>query len=60
VEPPTHGNSPPKILGIRIIENPFPDIVPRITAAERQAQKEARLEAVREREAREGRKKAKK
>ncbi|KAI5453366.1 Peptidyl-prolyl isomerase cwc27 [Naganishia albida] len=51
---------PPKIIGIRIIENPFTDIVPRITAAERKAQHEARLEAQREAERREQRRKAKK
>ncbi|WVR04836.1 hypothetical protein IAU60_001848 [Kwoniella sp. DSM 27419] len=51
---------PPKIRGIRIIENPFDDIVPRITAAERRAQQQARIEAKREMEVREKRSKAKK
>ncbi|WWD21727.1 peptidyl-prolyl isomerase CWC27 [Kwoniella shandongensis] len=51
---------PPKIRGIRIIENPFDDIVPRITASERKAQQQARLEARRETEQREKRAKAKK
>ncbi|OCF44803.1 peptidyl-prolyl isomerase CWC27 [Kwoniella heveanensis CBS 569] len=51
---------PPKIKGIRIIENPFDDIVPRITAAERKAQQKARLEAKKELEFREKRAKAKK
>ncbi|KAJ9122367.1 hypothetical protein QFC22_001789 [Naganishia vaughanmartiniae] len=51
---------PPKITQIRIVENPFDDIVPRITAAERKAQHEARLESQRETERRETRKKAKK
>lgn len=52
--------SPPKIKGIRIIENPFDDIVPRITAAERREQMQARLEAKKEAERREKRAKAKK
>lgn len=51
---------PPKIKGIRILENPFPDIVPRITAAEKRAQVQARLEAQRETAKREKRAKAKK
>ncbi|PPQ65697.1 hypothetical protein CVT24_012115 [Panaeolus cyanescens] len=41
---------PPKIKSIRIVDNPFDDIVPRITAAERRAQQKAREEAQRERE----------
>ncbi|KAJ4470204.1 cyclophilin-like protein [Lentinula aciculospora] len=51
---------PPKIKGIRIIDNPFPDIIPRITAAERRAQQRAREEASKEREEHERRKNAKK
>ncbi|KAJ3867342.1 cyclophilin-like protein [Lentinula novae-zelandiae] len=51
---------PPKIKGIRIIDNPFPDIIPRITAAERRAQQRAREEALKEREEYEWRKNAKK
>ncbi|KAK6903458.1 hypothetical protein I203_106961 [Kwoniella mangroviensis CBS 8507] len=51
---------PPKIRGIRIIENPFDDIVPRITASERRAQQQARFEAKKEMEFREKRAKAKK
>jgi len=51
---------PPKIRGIRIVENPFDDIVPRITAAEKRAQQQARLEARKETEVREKRAKAKK
>ncbi|KAF5359072.1 hypothetical protein D9757_009026 [Collybiopsis confluens] len=51
---------PPKIKGIRIIDNPFPDIVPRITAAERRAQQRAREGAQKEREEYERRKGAKK
>ncbi|KAJ3854117.1 cyclophilin-like protein [Lentinula lateritia] len=51
---------PPKIKGIRIIDNPFPDIIPRITAAERRAQQRAREEALKEREEYERRKNAKK
>jgi peptidyl-prolyl cis-trans isomerase SDCCAG10 len=51
---------PPKIKGIRIIENPFDDIVPRITAAEKRAQHQARLEAKAEIEKKEKRARAKK
>ncbi|KIK55244.1 hypothetical protein GYMLUDRAFT_205728 [Collybiopsis luxurians FD-317 M1] len=51
---------PPKIKGVRIIDNPFPDIIPRITAAERRAQQRAREEAQKEREEYERRKGAKK
>lgn len=52
--------SPPKIKSIRIIDNPFDDIVPRITAAEKRAQQKAREEAQREREEMQRRKGAKK
>ncbi|KAF9268586.1 cyclophilin-like protein [Marasmius fiardii PR-910] len=41
---------PPKIKSIRIMDNPFPDIVPRITAAEKRAQQKAREQVQRERE----------
>ncbi|KAG6831781.1 hypothetical protein H0H87_003906, partial [Tephrocybe sp. NHM501043] len=51
---------PPKIKSIRIVDNPFDDIVPRITAAEKRAQQRAREEAQREREEYERRKGAKK
>ena len=51
---------PPKIRAIRIIENPFDDIVPRITREEREAQRKAKLDAKREAEIREKRSKAKK
>ncbi|KAJ3782154.1 cyclophilin-like protein [Lentinula aff. detonsa] len=51
---------PPKIKGIRIIENPFPDIIPRITAAEKRAQQRARDESLKEREEYERRKSTKK
>jgi len=51
---------PPKIRAIRIIENPFDDIVPRITREEWEAQRKAKLEAKREAEVREKRSKAKK
>ncbi|KXN81247.1 Peptidyl-prolyl isomerase CWC27 [Leucoagaricus sp. SymC.cos] len=51
---------PPKIKTIRIIDNPFPDIIPRITAAERRAQQKAREQAQREREDAERRKGGKK
>jgi peptidyl-prolyl cis-trans isomerase SDCCAG10 len=53
-------DSPPKIRGIRIIENPFTDIVPRITASERRAQQAARIEAKRNIENQEKKAKAKK
>lgn len=42
---------------MRIIENPFPDIVPRITAAERKAQFAAKLKAKQELEKQERRQK---
>ena len=51
---------PPKIKSIRIVDNPFDDIVPRITAAERRAQQKAREEAQKEREEEQRRKGAKK
>ncbi|KAA1468997.1 cyclophilin-like protein [Dentipellis sp. KUC8613] len=51
---------PPKIRSIRIIENPFDDIVPRITAEEKRAQQRAREQAKLEREEHERRKGAKK
>ncbi|KAJ7607874.1 cyclophilin-like protein [Roridomyces roridus] len=51
---------PPKIRSIRIVDNPYDDIVPRITAAEKRAQQRAREEAQREREEAERRKGAKK
>ncbi|KAI0698351.1 cyclophilin-like domain-containing protein [Cytidiella melzeri] len=41
---------PPKIKTIRILDNPFPDIIPRITAAEKRAQQKAKEQAMRERE----------
>jgi peptidyl-prolyl cis-trans isomerase SDCCAG10 len=51
---------PPKIRGIRIIENPFDDIIPRITIAEKKAQAQARIEAKKEADLREKRSRAKK
>jgi peptidyl-prolyl cis-trans isomerase SDCCAG10 len=42
--------SPPKIKSVRIVDNPFDDIVPRITAAEKRAQQRAKEQAQRERE----------
>lgn len=42
--------SPPKIRTIKILDNPFDDIVPRITAAEKRAQQLAREQSNRERE----------
>lgn len=41
---------PPKIKSVRIIDNPFDDIVPRITAEEKRVQQRARQAAIRERE----------
>ncbi|KAF6759456.1 cyclophilin-like protein [Ephemerocybe angulata] len=51
---------PPKIKAVRIIDNPFDDIVPRITAAERRAQLKAREDAQKEREEEQRKKGAKK
>ncbi|OSD05281.1 cyclophilin-like protein [Trametes coccinea BRFM310] len=51
---------PPKIKRIRIIDNPFPDIIPRITAEEKRAQQRAREQAQREREEEQRRRGAKK
>ncbi|TBU36916.1 cyclophilin-like protein [Dichomitus squalens] len=41
---------PPKIKRVRIVDSPFEDIVPRITAEEKRAQQRAREQAQRERE----------
>ncbi|EPQ56696.1 cyclophilin-like protein [Gloeophyllum trabeum ATCC 11539] len=51
---------PPKINRVRIVDNPFDDIIPRITAEEKRAQQRAREEAQREREEQQRRKGAKK
>lgn len=51
---------PPKIRSVEILDNPFDDIVPRITAAERKAQEVRRREAAKEQKEREERKKIKK
>ncbi|KAI8985596.1 cyclophilin-like domain-containing protein [Trametes punicea] len=51
---------PPKIKRVRIVDNPFPDIVPRITAEEKRAQQRAREQAQREREEEQRRRGAKK
>ncbi|KAF8622497.1 hypothetical protein AX15_006945, partial [Amanita polypyramis BW_CC] len=51
---------PPKIKGVRIIDNPFDDIVPRITAEEKRVQQRARIQAQKEREEAERRRGAKK
>ncbi|KDR70982.1 hypothetical protein GALMADRAFT_75764 [Galerina marginata CBS 339.88] len=51
---------PPKIKSIRIVDNPFDDIVPRITAEEKRAQQRAREQAQREREDEQRKKGAKK
>ncbi|KAG8784072.1 Peptidyl-prolyl isomerase cwc27 [Serendipita sp. 405] len=50
----------PKIRQIKIVDNPFHDIVPRITAAEKRAQQLAREQMQREREEASKRKKGKK
>lgn len=52
--------SPPKIKSVKILDNPFDDIVIRITAAERRKQEARRRESAREREEMAGRKKVKK
>ncbi|KAI5980504.1 cyclophilin-like domain-containing protein [Pisolithus albus] len=41
---------PPKIQSITVVDNPFPDIIPRITAAEKRAQQRAREAAQKKRE----------
>ena len=52
--------SPPKIKGIRIIDNPFDDIIPRITAEEKRVQQRAKVQAQKEREEMERRRGAEK
>lgn len=42
--------SPPKIRSVKILDNPFDDIIPRITAAEKRAQQVAKDQAIKERE----------
>ena len=42
-----YDGSPPKIKSIRITDNPFNDMVSRITAAEKRAQQHAREEVQR-------------
>ncbi|KAI0286028.1 cyclophilin-like domain-containing protein [Russula aff. rugulosa BPL654] len=51
---------PPKVKSVRIIDNPFDDIVPRITAEEKRVQQRARQAGIREREEAARRKGAKK
>ncbi|KAH7093906.1 cyclophilin-like protein [Auriculariales sp. MPI-PUGE-AT-0066] len=51
---------PPKIKSVRILQNPFDDIIPRITAEEKRAQQLAREQAMKEREDQQRRKGAKK
>ncbi|KAI0718071.1 cyclophilin-like domain-containing protein [Cerioporus squamosus] len=51
---------PPKIKRVRIVDNPFDDIVPRITAEEKRVQQRAREQAQREREEEQRRRGAKK
>ncbi|KAF9564912.1 cyclophilin-like protein [Agrocybe pediades] len=51
---------PPRIKSVRIVDNPFDDIIPRITAAEKRAQQKAREQAQKEREEEQRRKGAKK
>ncbi|GJJ11376.1 hypothetical protein Clacol_005608 [Clathrus columnatus] len=46
----TENDRPPKIRTVKILENPFDDIVPRITAAEKRAQQLAKEQSIRERE----------
>ncbi|KAF8584053.1 cyclophilin-like protein [Ramaria rubella] len=41
---------PPKIRTVKILDNPFDDIIPRITAAEKRAQQLAKEQGIRERE----------
>ena len=53
-------HSPPKVKRVRIVDNPFEDIVPRITAEEKRAQHRAREQAQREREEEQRRRGAKK
>jgi hypothetical protein len=55
-----YAQSPPKITSVHILDNPFDDIVPRITAEEKRAQQLARESAAREREEAARRKGAKK
>lgn len=43
-------HSPPKIRTVKILDNPFDNIVPRITAAEKRVQQLAREQGIRERE----------
>ncbi|KZT07530.1 cyclophilin-like protein [Laetiporus sulphureus 93-53] len=51
---------PPKIKTVRIVDNPFDDIVPRITAEEKRTQQRAREKVQREREEEQRRRGAKK
>ncbi|KZS94530.1 cyclophilin-like protein [Sistotremastrum niveocremeum HHB9708] len=51
---------PPKINTVRILDNPFDDIIPRITAEEKRVQQAAREQAQKEREAEARRSKGKK
>jgi len=46
-ERPVH---PPVIKNVEVIDNPFPDIVPRITSAQRKEQAKARKEAKKEKQ----------
>jgi peptidyl-prolyl cis-trans isomerase SDCCAG10 len=41
--------SPPKIKQIKVLDDPFGDIIPRITAAEKRAQQLAKEQAQKER-----------
>jgi len=52
--------SPPTIKSIRILDNPFPDIIPRITAAEKKAQEKLRRQRDQERQKEQDLEKAKK
>lgn len=51
---------PPKLHSVRVVENPFDDVVPRITREEREEQEQARREALARRGEERDRKKVKK
>lgn len=51
---------PPKLISIQILDNPFDDIVPRITREEKKAQQKAKREAMESREKDRERKRTKK
>lgn len=51
---------PPKLISVQILDNPFDDIVPRITKEEKKAQQKAKRQAMENREKERDRKKVKK